>query len=368
MKETVSPLQNFVQNTKDAVKIARFLAAEHKTNFFVFTKDCLVNYFKFGIIGNSIRIDASNICQLRCILCWQSGKDNKAVKSSYLKFADFKNFIDKHPTFKNIEISDNGEIFLNPELKSIIEYAYAKKINLTARNGVNLNTVSEEMLECLVRCKFRVMLVSIDGATDQIYRIYRRGGNLNSVLENIRKINRLKNKYHSEFPKLIWKFVIFGHNEHELPAAREMAKELNMHFLPMVNYFNPRYSPVRDKEFVRKEIRYTSYEEYEKANKSLYVFPCHQLWLSPQINPDGELIGCCTNSPRFPSFTFGNVFRSGLGGPIRSEKFRYAKKMLLGKRPPREDTLCFSCEIYQKLRLSKISLIVSFFRILKRFM
>ncbi|MDD5027227.1 MAG: radical SAM protein [Candidatus Omnitrophica bacterium] len=359
-------LQNFTQNVKNATKTAKFLFTKYPVNVFILIKDCLVNYLKYRIIGNSIRIDASNICQLSCPLCWQSRAGNTTLKRSYLKFDDFKKFIDNHPTFKNIEISDNGEIFLNPELKSIIKYAYEKRISLKAKNGVNLNTVSEEVLEYLVKYKFKVMLVSIDGATNESYQIYRRGGNFDRVIENIKKINYFKHEYNSKFPRLIWQFIIFGHNEKELPLAREMAKKLNMQFLPILNYFDPSYSPVRDKESIRKEIKYASCQEYENINRSLYVFPCQQLWFSPQISPDGEMLGCCNNNARLATFTFGNVFKSGLKKHLRSEKFIYTKKMLLGKKSLREDTLCFSCETYRKLQLPKINLIGGFLKILKR--
>ena len=50
----------------------------------------------------------------------------------------------------SIELSNWGEIFLNPELKEIIKYAYSKKIGLFADNGVNFNNVSDEVLECLI--------------------------------------------------------------------------------------------------------------------------------------------------------------------------------------------------------------------------
>jgi len=363
MRIAINALQNFTQNIKDAVGIAKFLSTEYQVNVFILIKDCFVNYFKYGIISNSIRIDASNICQLQCPFCWRAQGKNTTFKRCYLKFDDFKKFIDNNPTFKNIELSDNGEIFLNPELKDIIQYAYEKKINLTAKNGVNLNTVSEEMLECLVKYKFRVMLVSIDGATNDTYQIYRRGGNFDNVIENIKKINYFKHKYNTEFPRLIWQFIIFGHNENELPLAREKAKKLNMLFLPKINYFDQSYSPVKDSEFIRKENKYISREEYENKTKSLYIFPCIQLWFAPQISPDGELLGCNSRLT-----TFGNVFKSGLKKHLRSEKFIYAKKMLLGKKGPREDILCFHCKIYQKMQSRKINLVISFLKNLKRFM
>jgi len=323
--------------------------------------DYLINYCKYRIIGNSIRIDASSICQLKCVKCFQSQDENR-IKRCYLKFCDFKKFVDDNPTFRNIELSDNGEIFLNPELKEIIEYGFKKGIDLTARNGVNLNTASEEVLECLVKYKFKIMSVSIDGATNNTYQIYRRGGNLDNVIENIKRINFYKQKYNSKFPKLIWQFIIFGHNENELLEARRMAKKLNMRFFIKLNW-SESYSPVKDKELIKRETKYASRQEYEEKAKASYSFPCHQLWLAPQISPDNELLGCCNNSS---SNTFGNVSRLGLQKCLRGERFIYAKKMLLGRVKGREDIPCFQCSKYKKIQSHKISLVGNFLKLQMR--
>lgn len=157
---------------------------------------------------------------------------------------------------------------MNPELKDIIEYAYVNSFCLTAKNGVNLNTISEDIIKYLVKYEFRVLSISIDGATNETYQIYRRGGNFNRVINNIKKINYYKKKYKIKFPEPIWQFVIFGHNEHELPLAKEMAEKLDMKFVSKFNW-DPSYSPVKDKEFIKKESGYgvASREEFRRKYK-----------------------------------------------------------------------------------------------------
>ena len=160
-----------------------------------------------------IRLEACSLCQLNCPACWVRLEEEKIKKEEgfgYLKFKDFKNLVDDNPEIEEIELSNSGEIFLNPELDKIIKYAYEKKVNLFANNGVNLNTLSDEMAETLVKYNFCAMSVSIDGATPDVYKIYRRGGDLNNVIANIKKINKYKKKYNSENPKLVYKFIIFN--------------------------------------------------------------------------------------------------------------------------------------------------------------
>ena len=75
------------------------------------------------------------------------------------------------------------------------------------------------------------MTVSIDGATPETYKIYRRGGDFNKVISNIKTINKFKKQYHSESPRLIWQFIPFGHNEYEIDKAKKMAKKLSLQIM-----------------------------------------------------------------------------------------------------------------------------------------
>ena len=99
-------------------------------------------------LPTKIRLEACSLCQLDCPACGARQFEKTAPKDwlGYLKFSDFKKFVDDNE-FQEIELSNNGEIFLNPDLDKIIKYAYKKGIRLTALTGVNLNRVSLKTLE-----------------------------------------------------------------------------------------------------------------------------------------------------------------------------------------------------------------------------
>jgi MoaA/NifB/PqqE/SkfB family radical SAM enzyme len=175
-----------------------------------------------------ICLEASSRCQLDCPLCPTARRKTRAgpIGAGFLACADFRSFVERNPQIREIELSNYGEIFLNPELPAIMECAHARDLALSANNGVNLNSLSEEAAEGLVRHRFRKLSVSIDGASQETYALYRRRGHFSRVIENIHKINKYKAQYNSEWPRLRWAFIAFGHNEHELPRAREMAKRI----------------------------------------------------------------------------------------------------------------------------------------------
>lgn len=121
-------------------------------------------------------------------------------------------------------MSNWGEIFLNKDIADIIRYAYEHQVVLYCGNGTNFNDVDERTLEYLVKYKVEYLNLSIDGATQETYEKYRVREDLKKVFRNIERLNYYKAQYHSEFPKLSWQFVIFGHNEHELPVVKNFAR------------------------------------------------------------------------------------------------------------------------------------------------
>ena len=304
-----------------------------------------------------VKLEASTACQLRCPTCPNaSGKIQENLGTGFLRFTDFRKFIDEHPFVSQIELSNWGEIFLNKDLPEILRYAYEKNVALSALNGTNLNDVSEEVLEMLVRYRFRTISCSIDGATQETYDLYRRNGIFSKVIDNIKKINRFKARYHVRYPVLSWQFIIFGHNEHEVQAARRLALDLNMNFSLKLSwddlYGDDVFSSERDCELIRKEtgLDVANRKDYRRKYGREYRLTgcCLEMWREPQINFDGRVFGCSVNYWN----DYGNAFFEGLLPIFNSEKMRYAKYMLMGRQPPRNDIPCVRCTAYQTMQES----------------
>jgi MoaA/NifB/PqqE/SkfB family radical SAM enzyme len=298
-----------------------------------------------------IALEASSHCQLRCPSCPTTvGAIHPAVGSGYLRFADFQALVDANPQVKDIELSNYGEAFLNPQLGDILRHAFEKDVRLHLANGDNFNHVREEILEALIFYRLRTLRLSIDGASEETYAVYRRGGSFQRVMANLARLVALKRQYESDEPRLTWQFVVFGHNEHEIPAARAMAEELGMEFKVKLSWDDD-FSPVRDAEFVRRTagVPAVTRAEYREKTSRNYMghSMCRQLWDRPQINWDGKVLGCCRN---FWGDFGGNAFRDGLEAAVNHEKMQHARAMLQGKAPPRDDIPCTTCELYLEMR------------------
>jgi len=305
------------------------------------------------ILPTTLTIEANASCQLRCPTCPTTGSGYPPlVGSGYLRLDDLRNIIEGTPRIRTVSFDNRGELFLNKDLLGIMEYCAFKKVTMMADGGANLNHVGEGVLEGLVKYRFRSLACAIDGATPETYRLYRRGGDFDNVIDHIRQINRFKAQYDSPYPELSWQYVVFGHNEHELPLAKKMAKELNMSFRPKMSW-DSEYSPVRDKKFVMAETGWPAVtrEEFEQMTGANYVRDvCLALWESPRINWDGKVLGCCWNS--WQDFG-GNAFQDGFVNVVNSANMNLAREMLLGKRGPSEEVPCSRCEMYVRMRGGK---------------
>jgi len=332
-----------------------------------------------------IRLEASSICQLKCPSC-PTAKGTTSKSSGgrgFLKFDDFKKIIDENSWIKKIELSNWGEIFLNPDLLKIMKYAYETGISLTARNGVNFNTVNKEVLEALVQYEFKYLSISIDGASPETYSMYRKRGDFNQVIENVFQLNEYKKKYNSEYPRLRWQFVLFEHNKHELETANSIANKLKMEFSIKLSWDKKLAVKVDGRGAIFSNGKIESTEKLDEggfdasrsiSNPSNYQLHgttqklisiiqelehkrnqflktiCMQLWLQPQINWDGKILGCCVNYWG----DYGNVFDfPDLLTAFSNEKIVYARRMSSGQVQKKKGIPCTTCHQYKKMRREK---------------
>lgn len=296
-------------------------------------------------LPTKIRIEAATACQLACPTCpTAEGKTFEVLGKGFLRAEDFRRLLDQGgERLRSVELSNFGEPFLNPQLLDIFRIGHERGVELTINNGANLNNVRAEVLEGLVKYGVRKLRCSIDGTTQETYGAYRRNGSLAAALANIKKINEFKAAYKTPFPELIWQFVVFGHNQHQLADARLAARVLGMGFRAKLSW-DKDWSPVTDAAAVTRQLGHAvTRDDYLAETGEIYCgSTCLDLWDQPQINFDGRMLGCLVN---YWGEFGGNAF-TDLAAAVNSPRMEYARAMLRGEAPPRDDVPCSACDIY----------------------
>ena len=294
-----------------------------------------------------VGIDASTNCQLNCTGCYMRLNHYGRVGKGDLSFEDYKRFLEENSSINTVELSNSGEPLLNPELPEILEHSRQRGVKVQFTNGVNLNYLSDKLAEDIVRCGVTYLRVSIDGTTEETYKKYRRNGSLSKVLENIRKINRIKKEMGSDTPKLYWQFILMEHNQHEAEYAVKMAAELGMSITFKTDWMGGFVPDDPEKLSAVTGIDFFSGKENDNEEKQTYRTDhfCRQMMLSPIINWDGRVLGCCTV---FMSDWGINVFRRPLSELMNDVDYRAAAISLLsGKERFDHDGPCRTCHMYK---------------------
>lgn len=292
-----------------------------------------------------VRLEVCTLCQLDCVSCHMRRHNYGTIGKGWLPFQTFKEFVDKNTFIKSIEISNFGEPFLNPDLKEILQYAAERDITVTVGNGTNFNYLSDEMAELLVTGTVSMINVSIDGASQEIYSIYRRKGNFKNVIENIKRVNYYKKLYKTEKPRLQWQYILMPHNECDIEKAVKMANELGMNICFKYDGVEDGFEPVNRRKIEDiTGLKYFSRREYNANNLIKYGQDmCYSAIYCPQINYDGRLLGCCVP---WKEDLGVNVFEQGLIPSLNSDQYRTMVKILLGiERDIKEiESPCLHCE------------------------
>lgn len=295
-----------------------------------------------------IRLDLCTICNLNCTACSMRKLNYGKIGAGYVKFEQFKSFIDNNKQYiKSLEISNFGEPFLNPDILNILDYAYINDIKLTCTNGTNFNFKNDILLKKLVNNGFYAITISLDGASQKVYEQYRRNGNFNLVIENIKKINQYKKELNSQYPILIWQYVLreSTENPEEIKKAIEMAQDLNMKIkfkLTWEREYKPKMEWVEQIKQLTK-LDFLTRDELPTLHPISAYSKCLALYQEREItiNWDGRWLGCCRN--KIPSDL--NIFELGIDGLITNQYYKDTLKYLADPTAPLNDLFfCTHCK------------------------
>jgi MoaA/NifB/PqqE/SkfB family radical SAM enzyme len=123
-----------------------------------------------------------------------------------------------------------GEPLLHKGLADLVSRSRHHEIFSIISTNLSLK-LSDDSLTALLTCGLGIISASIDGATQETYSQYRRGGAFQLVADNVQRMVALERKLGLTFPLIEWRFLRFRHNEHEEDLARKRADEWGVDLL-----------------------------------------------------------------------------------------------------------------------------------------
>jgi MoaA/NifB/PqqE/SkfB family radical SAM enzyme len=140
--------------------------------------------------------------------------------SKYLSLEDNIKILDRFVNLKHISfIGIRSESLMYKNLIPLLKYIKGR--NITVDISTNASSRSDEWWKelGLVLDSNDTIKFAIDGSTQEIYQKYRRGGNLNRILNHHRIIKEFSNC------KSILQFVLFSYNQHDLQNIIKLKTE-----------------------------------------------------------------------------------------------------------------------------------------------
>ncbi len=293
-------------------------------------------------------IEPANFCNLSCPFC---GDHNRAFerKHSLITVEKFQRIFDQiGDHLLQLNLFWYGEPLLNKDLPEMIKIA--KKKSLRVALSTNMTILTESMADGLVTSGLDLMILSIDGATQETYQKYRVGGDYEKVVKNIELLKRKKIAHVSDSPRLEWRFLVFKHNEHEVEAAREFAKQLGVEFGTLHAYVPPESTAewsVDHKENGDGLQGQASSNPARSRQSILRKGVCAWPWGGIQISADGGAHPC---SVRPMESTTGNLLAEPFKTVWRGASYRKLRRTLRDYmlRVPAskdgEENVCSKCE------------------------
>jgi len=286
-------------------------------------------------------IEPTNYCNAACPLCPVGAHE---LKRNYgqMKIESFDNILQKFGCFlEEIYFWNYGEPFLNPEIFDMVKKAHQMSIKTTiSTNGTGL--YKNENIHKILSSGLDLFIVSLDGATAEVFNKYRVGVDFEQVINGLNTLVQEKKKLHVLTPEIEIQFLVMKHNYSQISIVKQLANELgvkltfksvNIEFLGRDLKIGETCLPEDDKynRYIRSSENYLPRFSREKL--------CYQLWHSLVINWDGSVVPCCKDYDNI--CLLGNILSEGPRSIWNGKTMRSLRKVFL--KTPDLIPLCADC-------------------------
>ena len=241
----------------------------------------------------SISFEPTTSCNLRCPEC-PSGLRAFTRPTGMLEKDFFSQTIDEiHKDLLYLIFYFQGEPYLNTSFLDMVKYASDKGIYTAT--STNAHYLNDEAARKTVESGLDRLIISIDGTTQETYKQYRVGGNLEKVIEGAKNIVKWKKELNSKTPFVFFQFLVVKHNEHQIEEIQQLAKEIGVDEVRFksAQVYDYENDPNQLIPTIDKFSRYKKNKEGTYTPKNKLANRCWKLWHANVITWDGLVVPCC---------------------------------------------------------------------------
>lgn len=253
-----------------------------------------------------IELEPTTKCCLRCPKCEHTYWD---YPDQDMTFEQFLHIVKQFPKLRCVSMTGIGHGFHNPDYLKMLKWL--KDHHIYTQFYDPFFIIHDDLSKQLVEMGIDKIIVSIDGASKELYEKSQVGAKYETVIQNIKNILKWKRYYHTTFPEIIYKMVVTSENYTDMPKLIDLVEEFSkedtvkikeveyVKMLPFQDNQHLQPVPMIDPETVKATV--DKAKKYGKFRVLTYNIPfrkCQPLnkcsaWTVPFILVDGSVYPCC---------------------------------------------------------------------------
>jgi radical SAM protein with 4Fe4S-binding SPASM domain len=255
--------------------------------------------------------------------------------------ATFHRIIDElSPGLTYLTFYFQGEPYLNPDFNEMVRYA--ANLNIYTATSTNAHHITPELATKIVASGLNRLIISVDGATPDVYQTYRIGGSLTKVIEGTKNIIQARTLTKRHSLHIIWQFIVFKHNEHQIEEVKQLAHALGVDEVRIKTA--QVYEGNDPEKWIPDNEQYSRYalealQENSVLIKSKLLNHCWRMWQGCVFTWDGDVVPCCFDKDA--SHKLGNILSQSFKQIYKSTAYKNFRAALLISR--KEIDICRNC-------------------------
>ncbi len=286
----------------------------------------------------SLSIEPTTACNLRCPEC-PSGLRKFSRPQGKIDLRTFKSAIDQLSNrLAYLMIYFQGEPLMHPGFFEMVNYA--RKQNIYTATSTNGHFLDKENARALIASGLDRIIISLDGTDSGTYEKYRRDGDFARVTAGIRTLVRLRRESGSNHPFIVLQFLVFRHNEHQIPDIRALARELGVDRLELKSA--QVYDPEDKNELIPENSKYSRYVKDAGGRwklKKPVRNRCFRMWSGAVMTWDGCVVPCCFDKDA--DHQMGTIEKQSFKEIWRSKPYKAFRQRILADR--NQIGICKNC-------------------------